>query len=71
MRRRADFAVVASRAMTRLLQVIVSLPTVVFTVLVGVSLVYWVSVMLGAIDLEVSGTAEGGHEGHEGHEGAQ
>jgi hypothetical protein len=53
--------------MTRLLQVIVSLPTVVFTVLVGVSLVYWLSVMLGAIDLEVSGTAEGGHEGHEGH----
>ena len=64
---------VALRAMTRILQVIVSLPTVVFTVLVGVSLLYWLSVMLGALDLEVFGDADAGHDaiggdGHHGHD---
>ena len=45
--------------MVRFLQVIVSLPTVVFTVLVGASLLYWLSVVLGALDVEILGGADG------------
>ena len=62
--------------MGRFLQVIVSLPTVVFTVLVGASLLYWLSVVLGALDVEIlggadgadgaDGAADGGHDGADG-----
>jgi len=45
--------------MGRFLQVIVSFPTVVFTVLVGTSLLYWLSVALGALDVEILGGADG------------
>ncbi len=52
--------------MVRFLQVIVSLPTVVFTVLVGVSLLYWLSVVLGALDVEILGGADGADGGADG-----
>jgi hypothetical protein len=63
--------------MARFLQVIVSLPTVIFTVLVGVSLLYWCSVVLGALDIDALGGAGGkdtdgslGESTPEGHDGS-
>ncbi|MFO0602989.1 MAG: glycine zipper family protein [Polyangiales bacterium] len=63
--------------MARFLQVIVSLPTVAFTVLVGVSLLYWLTVVLGALDVEIlggadgaDGAADGAHDALGGHDGA-
>ncbi len=41
--------------MGRFLQVITHAPTVAFTVVLGVALVYWVTVVLGALDIEVLG----------------
>jgi hypothetical protein len=55
--------------MGRFLQVIVSLPTVVFTVLVGASLLYWLSVVLGALDVEILGGADGADGGADGADG--
>lgn len=54
-------------AMGVVVQVILSFPTVVYTVALGVAMLYWASVMLGALDLDVLGGADGGADGaHEG-----
>lgn len=47
--------------MSAILALAVSFPTVVFTVLLGLSLIYWVFVLVGAVDLD--GGAEGSLEG--------
>jgi len=65
--------------MGHFLDVALSFPVVVYTVLLGVSLVYWVFVMAGAIHLDAHGAADaaadaamdgiGDHVGHVGHAG--
>ncbi len=54
--------------MQEFLTITVSYPTVVFTALLGVAVVYWLLVMLGALgidvmDFDLDGAAEGGAEG--------
>lgn len=44
-----------------------SFPTVVFTVLLGIALVYWVLVILGALGLDALDFDDGGHGGEVGH----
>lgn len=46
-----------------MLDVLVTFPTVLFTVLLGVTAIYWLFVVLGAIDLDFLGGAEDGIEG--------
>ncbi len=46
-----------------LLTLIISFPTVVFTVLLALTLVYWVFVLVGALDLDALG---GGHQAFDG-----
>lgn len=46
-----------------LVSIVTGFPTVVFTVLLGVSLVYWVFVLVGALDLDSHGAAEGAAKG--------
>jgi hypothetical protein len=47
-----------------LVDVILSFPTVVYTVLVAIALVYWLFVVIGAIDLDGGAHADAGLEGH-------
>ena len=64
-------------SMGHFLAVALSFPVVVYTVLLGVSLVYWVFVMAGAIHLDADGAADAAadaaldgvadHAGHVGH----
>ncbi len=54
--------------MTELLRLATTFPTVVFTVLVGVVLVYWAFVMLGALELDALGGAHHAHLGDVGHD---
>ena len=51
--------------MTELTAVLLAFPTVIFTVLLGVALVYWLFVVIGALDLDLLGPghAEGAIEG--------
>jgi hypothetical protein len=49
--------------MGAVLHVMLSLPTAVYTVLLGVAMLYWCSVMLGALDLDVLGGGEHGDAG--------
>jgi hypothetical protein len=42
------------------LNIILSLPTVAFTIALGVVLLYWFSVMLGALDIDVLGGGDAG-----------
>jgi hypothetical protein len=49
--------------MTALLESITSFPTVVFTVLVGVAVVYWLFVIIGALDIHMFDSVEGAFEG--------
>lgn len=44
--------------MSQLLQIALSFPTVVWTVLLGIALVYWVFVILGALDIDIIGDAD-------------
>ena len=46
-----------------MLEVLVSFPTVLFTVLLGITAIYWLFVVLGAIDLDLLGGADEGIEG--------
>lgn len=55
--------------MTEFLNAILAFPTVVFTILLGVVVVYWLFVLLGALDIDLLGDADlDGHdlslEGH-------
>lgn len=52
--------------MTELTAVLLAFPTVIFTVLLGVTLVYWLFVVIGAIDLDAlgGGHADGAFDGH-------
>ena len=52
-------------ALQEFLQTILSFPTVLFTVPMGVVLIYWAFVAVGALDLDhgIDGGAEGAHEG--------
>lgn len=55
--------------MSQLLHIALSFPTVVWTVLLGIALVYWMFVILGALDIDIigdadlDGAAEGAMEG--------
>ncbi len=52
--------------MTALIQRLLSYPVIVFTALMGVALLYWLSVIFGALDVDVldaDGVFEGGAEG--------
>lgn len=64
--------------MTELMQASLSFPSVVFTIALGIALVYWVFVLVGALDLDLLGGGHGdldvggGHDlgGHDvGHDG--
>lgn len=55
--------------MDEFLRIAFSLPTVVFTVPVIASLVYWLTVIVGALDLDALGGAEGHAHALEGHAG--
>ena len=58
--------------MSEFLAALQAFPTVVFTGLLGLSLLYWLTVIVGALDLDLFGghggdghdLAPGGHEGH-------
>lgn len=52
--------------MTEFLTAILAFPTVVFTILLGVVIVYWLFVLLGALDINLLGDADldGGHDLH-------
>lgn len=52
--------------MTEFLTAILAFPTVVFTILLGVVVVYWLFVLLGALDIDLLGHADG-HGGHDLH----
>src|SRR5262249_46783092 len=58
--------------MLALLTLMLSFPTVVFTVLLGVVLLYWLFVILGALHLDALGAGDGALDGvgHGGLEGA-
>src|SRR5688572_32897034 len=45
------------------LHLIGTFPTVIFTTLVALSLVYWLFVIIGAIDIDALGAASGAKEG--------
>ncbi len=45
--------------MTEFLQAIISLPTGLFTVPLGLALLYWLFVMIGAADVDLLGGADG------------
>jgi Protein of unknown function (DUF1449) len=47
-----------------LFEAITTFPVVVYTVLLGVVLIYWCTMLLGAVDLDVLGGAEHGGHGH-------
>jgi hypothetical protein len=55
--------------MSQLLYIASSFPTVVWTVILGVALIYWVFVILGALDIDlfgdadIDGVSEGGADG--------
>ena len=54
-------------AMGEVARIVLSFPTVAYTVALGVAMLYWASVMLGALDLDILGGADGGADGaHEG-----
>lgn len=46
-------------AVTGVLTLAAGFPTVIFTVLLGLSLIYWLFVLVGAVDLDGGGAAEG------------
>jgi len=46
--------------LTEFLQAILSFPSVIFTILLGVVAAYWLFVMLGALDLDLLGDLDGG-----------
>jgi hypothetical protein len=48
--------------MSELLAVLLSYPTVVFTAFLGLALVYWLFVILGAVDVDMFGAKEGALE---------
>lgn len=52
--------------MTEFLTAILAFPTAVFTILLGVVIVYWLFVLLGALDIDLLGDADlhGGHDLH-------
>jgi hypothetical protein len=52
--------------LTEFLTAILAFPTVVFTILLGVVVVYWLFVLLGALDIDLLGDADldGGHDLH-------
>jgi hypothetical protein len=52
--------------LTEFLTAILAFPTVVFTILLGVVVVYWLFVLLGALDIDLLGHADG-HGGHDLH----
>lgn len=52
--------------MTELLTAILAFPTVIFTILLGVVIAYWLFVLLGALDIDLLGHADG-HGGHDLH----
>ena len=62
------------RGVLNLLHAILTFPVVVYTVLLGVVSLYWVSMLLGAVDLDLLGGAEHGGAadgaGHAGGDGA-
>jgi len=49
--------------LTHFLGVALSFPSVVYTTLLGVALVYWVFVMVGAVHLDADGAADGAMDG--------
>ncbi len=56
-----------STAMDEFFAASLSFPTVVFTVLLGIALVYWVLVIIGALGLDSLDFGDGGHGGDIGH----
>ncbi len=49
--------------MTEFLTILASFPTVIFTVALGIVVLYWLLAMLGAVDLEVLDAADGALDG--------
>ena len=55
--------------MTEFLTALLALPTILFTGLMSLVLLYWISVIAGALDMNVGGHGDGGHDlGHHGHD---
>jgi hypothetical protein len=52
--------------MLALLAIMLSFPTIVYTVLLGVVLLYWLFVILGALHIDALGSGDVGHGGLEG-----
>lgn len=51
--------------MTEFLNAILAFPTVIFTILLGVVVVYWLFVLLGALDIDLLGDADLDGHGHD------
>lgn len=49
--------------MSEFLEVMLSFPTVVFTVMLALSVIYWLFVILGALDMDLLGSADGAADG--------
>lgn len=49
--------------MNELVRASLQFPTIILTVLVAIALVYWLSVIVGALDIDLLGDAEGGDGG--------
>jgi len=49
--------------MTEFLEVMLSFPTVVFTVMLALSVLYWLFVILGTLDMDLLGSADGAADG--------
>jgi hypothetical protein len=49
--------------MSAFLGIMLSFPTVVFTVMLSLSLIYWLFVILGALDMDLLGSADGAADG--------
>ena len=55
--------------MTEFLAALLALPTILFTGLLSLVLLYWISVIAGALDINLGGHGDGGHDiGHHGHD---
>jgi hypothetical protein len=52
--------------MSEVFRVAIVYPTAIFTILVGIALVYWLFVILGAVDIDTGGDADMGDVGHGG-----
>ncbi len=55
--------------MTEFLAALLALPTIIFTGLLSLVLLYWLTVLAGALDINLGGHGDGGHDlGHHGHD---